>query len=136
VAYIIDYQEPLYAELTRSFIFSIPTTGSSAPVAQFTYEVDRKTVVFTNTSREHTGGDLDPETSTVLWNFGDGNTSTEISPTHTYAQPGGTFSVSLVVTNANGVTHEDTAEITTKTRYKYRWVGGGVDSETFEIEDA
>ncbi len=36
-----------------------------------------------------------------LWNFGDGNTSTAINPTHTYAVPG-TYTVVLIVTNTLG----------------------------------
>jgi gliding motility-associated-like protein len=36
-----------------------------------------------------------------LWNFGDGNTSTLQSPSHTYSAPG-TYTASLVVTTASG----------------------------------
>lgn len=36
-----------------------------------------------------------------LWNFGDGNTSTDQNPTHTYSQ-GGTYTVSLYVENTGG----------------------------------
>lgn len=43
-----------------------------------------------------------------LWNFGDGSTSSEISPTHTYTESG-TFYVTLAVTNAGGTdSHGDT----------------------------
>ncbi|MES2388412.1 MAG: PKD domain-containing protein [Bacteroidota bacterium] len=38
---------------------------------------------------------------TFLWRFGDGETSTERNPTHTYAQPG-TYSVTLLATNTAG----------------------------------
>lgn len=37
-------------------------------------------------------------TGTVLWNFGDGNTSTELNPTHTYKE-GGRYDVSLTFTD-------------------------------------
>jgi PKD repeat protein len=43
-----------------------------------------------------------------LWNFGDGNTSTEVSPIHTYAGSG-TYTISLTVT---GVTNCNTASTT------------------------
>ncbi len=39
-----------------------------------------------------------------LWNFGDGNTSTQQNPTHLYSQPG-SYTVSLTVSNLFG---EDT----------------------------
>lgn len=42
---------------------------------------------------------VDPKT--YLWNFGDGATSTAVSPTHSYDTPG-TFGVSVIVTDANG----------------------------------
>lgn len=49
-------------------------------------------VVFTNTTTN--GVDY-------LWNFGDGTTSTQVNPTHTYTRFGN-FNVTLVVTNNNG----------------------------------
>ncbi len=39
-----------------------------------------------------------------LWNFGDGNTSTDRNPVHFYTQ-GGTYDVSLTVTNILGCSH-------------------------------
>lgn len=46
----------------------------------------------------------------VLWDFGDGNTSTLENPTHTYANAGD-YTVSLTVTTASG-TSVDSSEIT------------------------
>ena len=36
-----------------------------------------------------------------LWNFGDGNTSTELSPVHEYSRTG-LFNISLIITSSNG----------------------------------
>lgn len=53
----------------------------------FTFAINGDTVQFTNTS---TGA------SSYTWNFGDGNTSNDFSPTHVY-DTSGTFNVSLIV---------------------------------------
>lgn len=68
-------------------------TVNTAPVANFTYVENGATVTFTNTSIGNG--------NTYLWNFGDGFTSTETSPTHTYADPGD-YSVVLTTTNDCG----------------------------------
>jgi PKD repeat protein len=50
------------------------------------------------------------ELDTWLWNFGDGNTSTSSAPVHTYTQ-GGSYDVSLTVTNIYGMESEPHTEI-------------------------
>ena len=37
----------------------------------------------------------------ILWNFGDGNTSNQETPTHTYAAPG-TYEISMMIANEDG----------------------------------
>lgn len=59
------------------------------PVSGFTYKKMGKTVSFTQTSQY---------ARALKWNFGDGNISDEIHPTHTYAEAGN-YTVSLVVEN-------------------------------------
>lgn len=72
------------------------------PTISFTSDVNAGceplTVVFTNTGA----------TGTCLWDFGDGNTSTNCDPTHTYANAG-SYDVTLTVTDANGCTNTFTA---------------------------
>ena len=67
-----------------------------APLAFFTAEADAdnsQLIIFTN---ETENGD------SYVWDFGDGSaTSTEINPSHEYAD-GGTYTVSLTATNAGG----------------------------------
>lgn len=60
----------------------------------FTYTINGQTVSFTNTSVGATS---------YLWNFGDGQTSTLASPSHTYAT-GGVYTVTLSSTNDCGTT--------------------------------
>lgn len=64
------------------------------PIARFTSQIDcnnRRHVTFTDAS-------IAPQTWS--WDFGDGTTSTQQSPTHTYAAFG-TYTVRLTVTNDN-----------------------------------
>lgn len=42
-----------------------------------------------------------PGTLTYFWDFGDGNTSTQVSPNHTYTTTG-TYTVTMAVTSTNG----------------------------------
>ena len=59
------------------------TMENNSPVAKFSVSVDRYTATFTNNSEDQDGDEL-----TYSWNFGDGATSTEKSPKHTYAANG------------------------------------------------
>jgi len=63
-----------------------------APKALFGYDANELTVKFQNLS---TGAE------SYSWDFGDGETSTEENPTHTYADYGD-YTVKLVATNAGG----------------------------------
>ncbi len=64
-------------------------------IASFQYEISPDNwsdVIFTNYSQN---------TSTYAWDFGDGNSSTEVSPTHSYAA-GGSYEVILTATGELG----------------------------------
>jgi agmatine deiminase len=73
------------------------TTGDAPPIANFEADItegcDMLTVQFTNLS---TNGP-----SSWLWDFGDGNSSNEQNPVHTYTFHG-LYTVSLTVTNDGG----------------------------------
>ncbi|HTF03815.1 MAG TPA: PKD domain-containing protein, partial [Bacteroidia bacterium] len=79
------------------------------PVASFTFNPNNQCaglpVTFTNTSTGTTAS------TTYNWNFGDAGTSTQQNPTHTYAA-GGTYTVTLVVTNFVGCTSTFTMAVT------------------------
>lgn len=71
------------------------TIAATAPVASFEEVLEGTTVQFHDTSA--------PEPTTWHWDFGDGATSTQQSPEHTYAQAG-TYTVTLTAGNAGGST--------------------------------
>ena len=75
------------------------------PMALFEYEVNDLTVTFMDLSEIINEVELD----TWLWNFGDGSTSSNSAPVHTYSQ-GGTYEVSLTVTNIYGLESEPHTE--------------------------
>ncbi len=66
--------------------------ASDVPAAAFDYTIDGLTVTFVNMSSGGGG---------FLWDFGDGNTSIEDNPVHTYATDGN-YTVTLTMTNACG----------------------------------
>ena len=79
------------------------------PTAEFEYFVDDfdpLTVYFSNYSYDDDG-----EIVGHRWEFGDGATSTESDPTHTYAAPG-TYNVRLTVTDDQGLTGTTTQQVT------------------------
>lgn len=73
----------------------------TAPTAAFTAEnttfCPKLPLKFNNTSRG--------ENLSYLWTFGDGNTSDEAAPEHTYEDTDQTYSVQLTVTDQQGCTH-------------------------------
>ncbi|TAE53894.1 MAG: PKD domain-containing protein, partial [Bacteroidetes bacterium] len=76
----------IYTAPTAAFTPSSPNGCSPLPIS------------FSNTSVGNSGVIV-----SQLWNFGDGNTSTQATPSHTYLTPG-TYTVTLTVTDANGCT--------------------------------
>jgi flagellin-like protein len=73
--------------------------GNVAPVADFTFSATNLVVQFTDGST-----DSDGTIASRLWAFGDTQTSTATSPSHTYAAAG-TYTVRLTVTDNLGLTN-------------------------------
>ena len=91
------------------------TTGSvtvtdppvnTAPTAAFTSSTSDLTASFTDGS-----SDAEGPISSYSWNFGDGGSSANANPSHTYAAAG-TYTVSLTVTDAGGLTDTATGSVT------------------------
>jgi len=69
-----------------------PVIGEALPEAGFIANADGNTITFTNTSAN---------ASSYMWDFGDGNTSTDESPVHTYSGAGN-YTVTLTALNEEG----------------------------------
>ncbi|WP_440056621.1 trypsin-like serine protease (plasmid) [Pseudoalteromonas sp. T1lg65] len=74
------------------------------PVADFTYSISGQSVQFTDKSTDDKGVD------SRSWNFGDGSTSTQANPSHTY-QTDGTYTVTLTVTDTKGQTDTTSSSV-------------------------
>ncbi len=82
------------------------STGNVAPTANYSFTVSGLTATFTDSS-----SDSDGSIASRSWNFGDGTTSTATNPSKTYAA-GGTYSVTLTVTDNGGLTNATTKSVT------------------------
>ena len=79
-----------------------PAIPDLSAVPSFTVGQDKLTVVLTNTSKY---------ASSYAWDFGDGSTSSEVSPTHTYAAAG-IYKIKLTATSSGA--HPVNATVSTE----------------------
>ena len=80
---------------------------NQAPVAEFSSVASGLSVAFDGSGSSDADGDV----LSYAWAFGDGGTSTEVSPVHGYAVAG-TYSVSLTVSDGQGGSDELVADVT------------------------
>ncbi|WP_378172679.1 PKD domain-containing protein [Aquimarina sp. SS2-1] len=85
-----DYASVGFYEISGSYT---PGNNNQPPIANFEASVNCDQVNFRNTSIN--------TVSSVLWDFGDGTSSTEQNPNHTYTA-NGTYTVSLTAINSIG----------------------------------
>ncbi|MFI9318461.1 collagenase [Kitasatospora aureofaciens] len=78
-----------------------------APTAAFSAVPSGLNVQFTDRSTESGGGSI----ASWAWNFGDGATSTDRSPAHSYTTAG-SYTVSLTVTDGNGKSNSVSQSVT------------------------
>ncbi len=111
VTYRIKICEGLYANCSEEIAVIFGTggggeTANEPPKADFNYTADLLSLQFTDNST-----DSDGSITAWNWNFGDGSSSSSQNPSHTYAT-GGTYSVSLTVTDDVGSTGSTSQNIT------------------------
>lgn len=97
------------AEATRCAAVSL--LPNSAPNASFDMNCVDLTCAFTDTSTD------DGSITKRTWDFGDGTSSTEQNPSHSYSVAG-TYAVNLTVTDDRGATHSATRSVTVNTSPK------------------
>ncbi len=98
----------------------IPTAGFTVDPSEITVYDE---VTFTNTSTDATS---------YSWDFGDGNTSEEMSPVHTYTEAG-TYTVELTAVNDDGQ-NETTMNVTVNAPHNYYTIDDTeyvIDAEMF-----
>jgi PKD repeat protein len=85
---------------------TVTVVANQPPVAGFSASTELLQATFTDTST-----DTDGTVDSWSWDFGDGNSSTSQNPVHNYSSYN-TYSVSLTVTDDDGVTDNHTADVT------------------------
>jgi PKD repeat protein len=83
-----------------------PPPDNNPPTADFTFSTNDLTAAFTDAS-----GDSDGTIVTWAWTFGDGKSETTNNPSYTYAA-GGTYSVTLTVTDNGGAWEAVSKDVT------------------------
>ncbi|GGD74282.1 hypothetical protein GCM10011412_09920 [Maribacter cobaltidurans] len=81
----------------------LPETG--APESVFDYTINDLDVTFDSSNSSDDIGIV-----SYAWDFGDGSTSTDVNPVHTYATSG-TYTVYLMVTDGDGISDTSSADI-------------------------
>lgn len=81
------------------------STVNAPPTAGFSYQCSELACVFTDTSTDSDGNIVSHS-----WNFGEGTTSSDQHPTHTY-ESSGTYLVSLTVTDDGGASNTTSQQV-------------------------
>ncbi len=85
------------------------TATNVAPVSSFTATPSSGAAPLTVALNAAASNDPDGSITSYAWDFGDGTTATGVTSSHTY--PAGVFSVSLVVTDNNGLSATSTRSV-------------------------
>ncbi len=126
-----------YVNINSGEIMRISLAGTLPPVAQIssnkTFGPSPLVVNFSSTgSNDPDGGAL-----TYLWNFGDGTTSPQANPSHTFTGSGViSFTVTLTVTDPTGMTNSKSMLISLNNTPPAATIVSPVDSSKYSILNA
>ncbi|MEB3964829.1 PQQ-dependent sugar dehydrogenase [Streptomyces kunmingensis] len=100
--YVLDYGTGYFNGDENSALYRIEhVTGGRAPVAQAKANVTSGKAPLAVSFSSAGSSDADGDALTYAWNFGDGATSTQADPSHTY-NADGQYSATLTVTDSTG----------------------------------
>ncbi len=128
------------------------TTGNHKPIANATADNEKGIEPHTVTFSSAGSSDPDNDPITYLWDFGDGTTSTEANPTHTYVNKG-TYTVELFVSDGPNTSNavpiviqvgipptvnigEPSDGSTYKAGDTIHWTASALDGAGFDINDS
>lgn len=120
---------------TWSFTTEAAPSANTAPTASFDYSCKKTVCTFSDASTDPDLGDAIQQWS---WDFGDGSSSTEQNPTHTYPAIGVAYTVTLTVRDNSGSENSANAALTLSNKNKpvngSSGSSGGGDSGTVAAE--
>ena len=105
--------------------------GESAPLAKASFDFDATTDIVGQAPLNVQFTSDSENAITYAWDFGDGNTSTEESPSHMYTKAGD-FAVSLTVTNTDGVEDSTKQSLTLASPLAGTWVLDSLAAPTID----
>ncbi len=119
VSLLVTDNEGATDSVTQAVTVTAPVVNVP-PTASFTYVCNDLSCDFTDSS-----SDSDGTVVSWSWNFGDGGTSTSQNPSHTFAA-GGSYNVTLTVTDNLGATDADSQSVSVSTDYTPELIGSAV----------
>nr|WP_181785976.1 PQQ-dependent sugar dehydrogenase [Streptomyces phytophilus] len=133
--YVLDYGTGYFGGDENSALYRIETiNGGASPVAAASADVTSGQAPLA--VRFSSEGTTDPDSAglTYAWDFGDGATSEEAHPAHTYAD-NGTYSVTLTVSDPDGLTGSANVQITVGNTAPTVTLGLPQDGQSFSFGD-
>ncbi len=124
--YILNYGSVWYGN-KDSYIIKVRYGGENRrPIAKASTNVDVGSAPLQVSFSSEGSLDKDGDAITYTWNFGDGNISNEINPSHLYSSPG-IYNANLTIKDSKGKSNQSTVRII---------VGNSRPSLTLNIDDA